>query len=92
MDAKKYKVSQIVKRYQGDDSLRSFASKLTDGVEGLGLSGQAVHYWQNGVFLPSLNTLMTLITQTSDWRRDFAIEILKEIHPDVFKKILFTNR
>jgi len=89
---KNERVAEIVKKYMGKRTLRDFASKLTDGVGGLGITGQAVHYWIHGVYKPSISNLMTLITQTSDWRRDFALEVLKEVYPEFSKRILFLNR
>lgn len=83
----KKKVAEIVKKYKGNKTLREFARELCEGVKGVNLTYQAVHYWEHGKFLPSTNTMLTIFANTGDWRHDFAGEVLEVVNPDFYNKL-----
>lgn len=87
MTEKKKRISKIVKKYRGEKSLRDFSDELTNGLDTVTISYQSVFHWEHGEYMPKVNTLLTLISQTDDWRRKFAGELLKIVDDFVYSKI-----
>ena len=79
-------VEQIVKNFRGEISLRDFAESLTAGIEGLSISYQTISNWENGT-KPDKWTLVQIAIRTSDWRQEFALEVLCNLDPRQYAEI-----
>lgn len=75
-------IKHIVKKYIAGRTIRSFADSLS--VNGTSISHATIINWRSGRTEPTTDYLVTLVTKTSDWRRDFALECLASKKPDVW--------
>jgi hypothetical protein len=80
-------IQMIIQEYRKDRrlSLRGFSNALVENVPNESISHQAVHYWEIGNQAPSFSLLLTLAFQTSDWRRNFALDCLAALRPESFQ-------
>lgn len=98
----KLAVAEIVLSYrqiQGDEgrllSLREFAEKLTAIVAPYGgsISHQTVKNWQDKTNLPNRFFLIQIHAHApTDWRRDFAQDVLAVIIPDQYSPATETGK
>ena len=79
------KYSRVVKKYRDEQnqSLRDFASSLSEKLPEQILH-QTISYWENDGRKPSVYLLLTIALTYSDWRRDFALDGLAAIKPELY--------
>ncbi len=76
-------ISEIVSKYRGEKSLREFAGELSSKmVEPI--PHQSIKNWEDGI-IPAYNTILLIALQNDDWRRQFALEILEVLKPELYK-------
>ncbi len=84
IDYIKKSISLIVTRHRGEKSLRDFAGDLSSKmIEPI--SYQTIKNWEDGTFIPAYNTVLVIALQNDDWRRQFALEILAVLKPELYK-------
>jgi hypothetical protein len=76
-------VPEILKKYRNGKSLREFAGQLSEKLP-VAISHQAIKFWEDGTYMPRYYNIIPLTMHYSDWRRDFALEILAVVAPDLF--------
>jgi len=78
-------ISKIVKatRSAHELSLREFAAALSDSLGGI--SHTTVKNWEDGLETPRPLTLLPIMLQFDDWRRDLAFDILSVLNPGLYK-------
>jgi hypothetical protein len=69
-------IPEVVKKYRKDYSLREFAQMLSEGMPH-SISHQAVKFWEDGTWKPSIYYMLVLAENHLDWRSDFAQEVLQ---------------
>jgi hypothetical protein len=91
MSETKSPVQQIVAAYRdklgdGKEALqyREFAAKLSEGFSTL-VPFQSIEAWENGRWNPSMAFLDSLANMMTDWRHDFASDLLAALYPLRFK-------
>lgn len=67
--------------------VRDFAAILSKALFPVSASFQAVSQWENGDHLPSLTLLLRLADCANDWRREFALDLLAALRPDLYKPV-----
>ena len=65
---------------KGPLSYRDFASKLSDGFS-VRIPFQSIESWEKGRWNPSMAFLDSLANMTTDWRHDFANDLLAAMYP-----------
>ncbi len=75
-------VPEIVRKYRSGKSLRKFAADLSEGIPEP-ISYMTIKFWEDGVYTPRYYNIIPL-TIYEDWRRDFALEVLGVIRPDLY--------
>jgi len=83
-DILKQSVSLIVIRYRGEKSLREFAGDLSSKMPEP-ISYSIIRDWENKIYLPRYYTILPIVLNYEDWRRQFALEILAVLKPDLYK-------
>ncbi len=75
-------------------SLRDFSASLSAALEPLGgtVSHQTVKNWEDRANLPKLTLLRQLMLYASDWRRDFAADMLSAMDPERFDPVTEIGR
>lgn len=78
-------VQDVVTRYVGETNLplRKFAAELTASVKA-NISHVAVQNWMVGKNEPATDLMLQVLVAHRDWRRNFALEVLREKMPEVF--------
>ncbi len=80
-DTMKQSISQIVKQYRGEKSLREFAADISSGMSDT-VAYTSVKNWEDSVFLPAHYLILAIALSNDDWRREFALKILAILDPD----------
>ncbi len=75
------KISEIVKKYRGEKSLREFAADISKGLPGP-ITYQTIKYWEDDIYKPSKYLMLAIALHNKDWRRQMALEILAVMDPD----------
>jgi len=83
-DLVRQSISLIVTRYRGEKSLRDFASDLSSKMPE-SISYQTIKNWEDGATKPRYYEISAIALQNEDWRRQFALEILAVLRPDLYK-------
>jgi len=75
----------VTKNYRADRklSLESFAVSLSEKLPEY-TSKQTIKNWEDGKHKPSVYYLLTIALTYSDWRRDFALDGLAAIKPELY--------
>lgn len=76
----------LVRNYRSrqNASLRAFASALSENsLESI--SYQSVKNWEDGIHTPNPMYLLSLALRFSDWRRNFALDALAILKPELYK-------
>ena len=60
------------------------AMTLREFGDALGVSHNAVHFWEHGERTPDVSFLLLTAAKYSDWRRTWAHNCLAAIQPDLF--------
>ena len=81
---KKQSISLIVCRYRGTKSLREFAADLSNKMPEP-ISHAIIRDWENQTYLPRYYTILPIALNYEDWRRQFALEILAVLKPELYK-------
>jgi len=76
-------IPEIFKKYRNGQSLRKFAASLSEKLPEP-ISYMAIKFWEDGTHKPRYYNIIPLTTHYSDWRRDFALEILAVLRPDLY--------
>ncbi len=76
-------ISMIVKRYRGEKSLRDFAGDLSSRMD-KPITYQTIKNWEDGTRQPDYYFILAVSLQNDDWRRQFALEILAVIKPELY--------
>lgn len=74
-------VTEIVKKYRNGKTLREFSQEISEKLPVL-ISYQTIKNWEDGVNIPHYFTIVPLAMHYTDWRRDFALEVLAAINPE----------
>src|SRR4030042_5435282 len=83
IDLVKQSISLIVTRYRDGKTLREFAADLSSKmVEPI--SYQTIKNWEDGAYKPAFYLIMAIALQNDDWRRQFALEILAVLKPELY--------
>lgn len=79
-------ISQLTKKYrtQAGLTLEGFGEKLSDQLSEYTFTRQAVHNWESGNQRPEKYFLLLVMLRYGDWRRDWALDCLAVLQPDVF--------
>jgi len=80
----KESISLIIIRHRGEKSLREFADDLNSKTYDP-ISYVTIKDWEDKKYLPRYRTILPIALQYDDWRRQFALEILKELKPEFYK-------
>jgi hypothetical protein len=73
-------IPEIVKKYRGEKSLRTFSGELSEKlVEPV--SYGTIKQWEDGS-VPRYYKILPIATVYDDWRQDFALEMIREIQPE----------
>lgn len=78
--------SSLVRDYRSrqNASLRAFASALSENsLESI--SYQSVKNWEDGIHTPKPMYLLSLALRFSDWRRNFALDALAILKPELYQ-------
>lgn len=90
------KTKKVVRLYRMDRelTLRKMADELSLGLSSSngGVSFQTISNWENGKHLPSKGILLSLVMRTGDWRRDFALDCLATMMPDLYPPATWIGR
>jgi hypothetical protein len=78
----KQSISLIVTRYRGDKSLREFAADLSSKLPEP-ISYTSIKNWEDKVFIPAYYPMLAIALHNDDWRRQFALEILAVLKPEL---------
>lgn len=91
MSEERTAVSKIILAYRmklgngkGPLTYRDFAAKLSDGFNSP-IPHQSVESWEKAKYLPTTALLINLSNMISDWREDFANDILAAMYPTRFE-------
>ena len=76
-------VIEVMQKYLQGRTLRGFAGALTESVK-VDLSHAAVQYWAAGKREPNTDFCLQCLIAYSDWRQDWALEMLQAKLPEVF--------
>ena len=82
VDMTKQSISLIVARHRGEKSLREFASDLSSKMPE-SISYQTIKNWEDGVYKPGYYEILAIALHNDDWRRQFALEILAVLKPEL---------
>lgn len=75
-----------VYRKQRKLSFRNFAIALSDGLKAEDqVTYQTIKNWEDGVYQPNINLLLTLALTVRDWRGDFAFDLLSVMKPEIYQ-------
>jgi len=77
-------ISLIVARHRGKKSLREFAADLSSKMDEP-ISYQTIKNWEDGARRPAYNIVLAIALQNEDWRRQFALEILAVLKPELYQ-------
>ncbi len=85
------KFSQIVRTYRADQgmTLEQMAEALREGMSGTmfaGLSRQAIGLWERET-VPNVTFLIRACRVYADWRREFALDAMAALEPDLFQPV-----
>ena len=85
-------IGEIVKKYRASQqmTLRDFAEALS--IDSQTVSYETIRNWEEGKYQPRYHFFIALMMCTKDWRRDFAIDCLSFIKPDIYKPITEIGR
>ena len=78
----KQSISLIVTRYRGEKSLRDFAADLSSKLPEP-ISYVSIKNWEDKVFIPAYYPMLAIALHNDDWRRQFALEILAVLKPEL---------
>lgn len=84
IDILKQSISLIVIRHRGEKSLREFAADLSSGMPE-SISHQTIKNWEDGVTKPEYYEILAIALHNDDWRRDFALQILRVLKPELYQ-------
>ena len=84
VDITKQSISLIVARHRGEKSLREFAADLSSNMP-KSISYQTIKNWEDGATKPGYYEILAIALQNDDWRRQFALEILAVLKPELYK-------
>jgi transcriptional regulator with XRE-family HTH domain len=71
--------SNVVKRHR---ELRGMGLRAFG--DAVGVSRQTILDWERGKYLPGEFALLPLALHNNDWRRDFAIDALSVLKPELY--------
>lgn len=76
------KISRFVQKYIENSklTLRGFAEALSEKIEN-DLSHATIINWRDGKSVPETDLLIDIAAAYTDWRLDFALDLLNEKHP-----------
>lgn len=84
-------IGQIIEAYRkeygngnGPLSYRDFADKLSEGFS-VKVPFQSIEAWEKGKWIPGMMFLDSLSNMTTDWRHDFANDLLAVLLPMRFE-------
>jgi len=79
------RTADVVKRYvdQSGLSLRQFVTTMTESLP-MTLTHTSVVHWMEGRAEPGTDLLLQMLVAYSDWRRGFALDLLRAKLPEVF--------
>lgn len=85
------KFSQVVRIYRAEQgmTLEQMAEALREQMEGTmfgNLSRQAIGLWERGT-LPNVIFLIRASRVYDDWRREFALDALAALEPELFQPV-----
>jgi transcriptional regulator with XRE-family HTH domain len=71
--------TQVISKYRQEQnlSLRDFAKLLSANL-GQPISHQTIKNWEDGTYNPSYFLLLALSHSYTDWRRDMALECMRQ--------------
>lgn len=75
-------IPEIVIECRGEKSLREFAADLSNKMPEP-ISYGTIKNWEDGV-KPQFYTIQAIALHNNDWRRQFALEILAVLKPDLY--------
>ncbi len=80
--------TQIVLEYRHYQklSLRAFANQINEKSI-VHLCHQTISNWEKGICTPVYHSLIPIALLYGDWRRDFAIDALAALHPNLYTPI-----
>lgn len=83
------KISYATRHYRKQNklTLEAFGIALAEKFQEYTFTRQAVHNWENGS-QPDRNFLLLCALRYSDWRRDWALDCLAAINPDLFAPVM----
>ena len=84
IDIVKQSISLIVIRHRGQKSLREFAADLSCKMPE-SISYQTIKNWEDGATKPGYYEILAIALQNDDWRRQFALEILAVLKPELYQ-------
>jgi len=84
IDMVKQSISLIVTRYRNQKSLREFAADLSSKMPE-SISYQTIKNWEDGATKPGYYEILAIALQNEDWRRQFALEILAVLKPELYQ-------
>jgi len=76
-------VTEVMEKFLEGQTLRSFAEALTQSVRS-NLTHASIHNWRRGKQEPETDFLLQCLIAYSDWRQDWALEMLQAKLPEVF--------
>lgn len=71
-----------------EHTYRSFAEALTEGLMSTTVSQTSVQNWETGVTEPKMEFLWVVLVNYTDWRADWAVDMLCATLPDAFEVII----
>lgn len=74
-------IPSILRKYRNGSSLRDFAQQLSENLPEP-ISHQSIKNWEDGTHQPAYYLMIAVALHYEDWRREFALEILGETHPE----------
>jgi transcriptional regulator with XRE-family HTH domain len=81
-------IQKIVSEYrkQRGLSLHDFAQELSEDLKPQEhVTYETIRNWENGIYQPNFQLLMTLALTVRDWRGDFAFDCLAAMKPDIYE-------
>ena len=83
-DVVKQSISLIVTRYRGEKSLREFAADISNKSP-QSISHVTIKNWEDQIFVPEYYPILAIALNNDDWRRQFALEILAVLKPELYQ-------
>ena len=79
-------ISELTRKYRSERelTLAQFAQALMEKIPADNVSKQSVHHWESGKHRPAGDFLLLVAMRYGDWRRDWALNCLAVMRPDLY--------